>query len=116
MIIVDKFVINKAGTPVSDSENNYLDNIDNRASPAFVRKNYGSFNAGCSINDYVRMESNDSMSADVTPNGSLRRQRNRQVPGEDALINFLMSSETNDRNTYGSLGIIRIFEKTSNLF
>lgn len=96
--------VNQCSTPVSDSENSLtLDNsvFDPRNSPAFPRRRIGPIiNADGTIKD-------DSVSPDVTPNGSLRRRRSRVLPEEDDLMEYLRTSghdRERKNSTYGSLG------------
>ncbi|XP_037939301.1 formin-J isoform X2 [Teleopsis dalmanni] len=100
---------NQCGTPVSDSENQlFLDPaFDPRASPALSRRRMGSFNSGAD-NSFLRNETNEGMSPDITPNGSLRRRRSRVLAEEDDLMEFLRSSSghehsSRERKAYGSL-------------
>lgn len=105
------------GTPCSDYDSQLsLDSpFDPRASPAFSRKRYGSFNNGSMDvnNSFIRSEATnghcDGLSPDITPNGSMRRRRSRVLNEEDDLMEFLRTSghERNSRErkaAYGSLG------------
>lgn len=89
---------------MSDSENSLImDNsaFDPRNSPAFPRRRIGPIiNADGTIKD-------DSVSPDVTPNGSLRRRRSRVLAEEDDLMEYLRTSghdRERKNSTYGSLG------------
>lgn len=79
-------------------------NIDQRNSPAFPRKR-PVINADGTIKD-------ESVSPEVTPNGSLRRRRSRVLTEEDDLMEYLRTSgQDRERksSTYGSLGIKMMF-------
>ncbi|KAL5291519.1 FHDC1 family protein [Megaselia abdita] len=95
--------MNQCSTPVSDSENSLImDNsgFDPRNSPAFPRRRIGPIiNADGTIKD-------DSVSPDITPNGSLRRRRSRVLAEEDDLMEYLRTSghdRERKNSTYGSL-------------
>ncbi|ALC44102.1 form3 [Drosophila busckii] len=79
----------QAGTPVSDCDSFMGDGMfDPRASPALVRRHLGS---GEIINSFIRLEQ-DSASPDITPNGSLRRPRQRPPNQENDLMELLNNS------------------------
>ena len=102
--------MSQAGTPVSDSESNFMletSHFDIRGSPAMNRRRIGSFNS----NGESTVLRDEGASPDITPNGSLRRRRSRVLSEEDegSLMDFLRSSGhdsgTRERKTqsYGSL-------------
>lgn len=104
--------VNQCSTPVSDSENSLImDNsvFDPRNSPAFPRRRIGPIiNADGTIKD-------DSVSPDITPNGSLRRRRSRVLAEEDDLMEYLRTSghdRERKNSTYGSLGKNKIYIKS----